>query len=135
MKRINIIIIALAVIGLIACGGNKQPEQKMTSGSSETMAMADHGKMKMESEMKGMHAQERLIYYTCPMKSHKHIHSTEPGKCKECGMKMVAAVVTTADQSDFYGCPMEAHSHLRSDKPGVCESCGMKLKPMRLVKS
>ncbi|MCK5330831.1 MAG: hypothetical protein KAK01_05455 [Candidatus Marinimicrobia bacterium] len=135
MNRINIIISALALIGLVACGGNKQPEHKMMSGSAKTTAMADHEKMKMEGEMKGMPDQEQLIYYTCPMESHKHIHSIEPGKCEECGMKMVAAVVTTVGNAEFYGCPMEAHSHVRSDKPGVCESCGMKLKPMRLEKS
>ncbi len=135
MKRINIVIIALALIGLVACGGKKQPEHKMTSGSSETMAMADHEKMKMEGEMKGMQDEEQLIYYTCPMESHKHVHSQEAGKCPECGMNMVAAVATTADKAEFYGCPMEAHSYVRSDKPGVCEDCGMKLKPMRLKKS
>ncbi|MBC8403141.1 MAG: hypothetical protein H8E14_16765 [Candidatus Marinimicrobia bacterium] len=135
MKRINISIVALALIGLVACGGKKQPEHKMASGSPETMAMADHEKMKMGGEMKGMSDQEQLIYYTCPMEKHKHIHSQEAGNCTECGMKMVEAVVTTEDQAEFYGCPMEAHSHVRSDKPGVCESCGMKLKPMRLNKS
>ena len=121
----KLIVIGLVIISLFwACGKSKAPE---TAGQK-----MDHSKMAMAS---GETDGEQLIYYTCPMESHKHVHSTEPGKCEECGMKMVAAVVTTESQSEFYGCPMEAHSHVRSDKPGVCEDCGMKLKPMRLVKS
>lgn len=121
----KLITIGLVVLSVFwACGKSKVPE---TAGQK-----MDHSKMAMTSgEIDG----ERLIYYTCPMESHKHIHSREAGNCTECGMKMVPAVVTKADHAEFYGCPMEAHSHVRSDKPGVCESCGMKLKPMRLVKS
>ncbi len=81
--------------------------------------------------------EEKIIYYTCPMDSHKHIRSREAGKCSECGMDMVAGVITTEDKADFYGCPMLMHSHIRSDKPGLCDragGCGMNLEPMRLVK-
>ena len=82
-----------------------------------------------------MTADERLIYYTCPMETHKHIHSAQPGNCPDCGMKLVPVLVTTEENKEFYGCPMEAHSHVRSDKPGPCSECGMTLKPMRLAKS
>ncbi len=119
-------LVILAVFG--ACGKSKAPEmveQKMDH-SSMTMAEVDKGQVNPD---------ERVIYYTCPMKSHKHVHSAEPGKCEECGMALVAGVVTSEEHKEFYGCPMEVHSHVRSDKPGVCEDCGMKLKPMRLVKS
>ena len=91
--------------------------------------MEDHPKMSDMSKDKA----EKLIYYTCPMESHKHIHSSEAGTCEECGMKLVKAVITTEDKKEFYGCPMEAHSHVRQDSPGSCESCGMTLKPMRLA--
>ncbi|MCK5685027.1 hypothetical protein KAJ27_12935 [bacterium] len=77
---------------------------------------------------------ENIIYYTCPMPSHKHIHSSTLGKCSECNMELVAAVVSDEKDKEFYGCPMEAHSHVRQEKPGKCDECGMKLKPMRLVK-
>lgn len=77
---------------------------------------------------------EKLIYYTCPMVSHKHIHHREPGKCEECGMKLVEGVVTSEKNKEYYGCPMLIHSHVRSEAPGKCEECGMHLKPMRLKK-
>ena len=67
------------------------------------------------------------------MESHKHIQSAEPGKCPECGMKLVAGVITSESQKEYYGCPMLIHSHVRSEKPGKCDECGMKLMPMRLV--
>ncbi len=78
--------------------------------------------------------EEKIIYYTCPMEEHKHVHSDSAGTCSECGMALVAAVVTSEDKMEFYGCPMLAHSYVRSDQPGTCAECGMKLKPMRLVK-
>jgi len=78
---------------------------------------------------------ERLIYYTCPMAEHKHIHSAQPGQCPDCGMELVAGVVTSEDKMDYYGCPMLTHSYVRSDTAGTCADCGMELKPMRLVKS
>ena len=77
---------------------------------------------------------EKLIYYTCPMDAHKHIRGREAGKCSECGMDMVAGVITTKEKADFYGCPMVMHSHIRSDEAGACKDCGMNLEPMRLVK-
>lgn len=77
---------------------------------------------------------EQVIYFTCPMEEHKHIHSAEPGKCPECGMNLAAGVVTSEDKMEFYGCPMLQHSHVRSDTAGTCAECGMTLKPMRLLK-
>jgi len=79
--------------------------------------------------------EEALIYYTCPMDSHKHVHSSEPGTCSECPMALVKAVTTSEEKMDFYGCPMEAHSHIRGEEPGTCSECSMKFKPMRLVKN
>ena len=78
---------------------------------------------------------EEIVYYTCPMESHKHVHSAQPGECLECSMKMVPAVKTTDADAEFYGCPMPEHSHVRQAEPGSCDECGMKLVPMRLKKT
>ena len=104
------------------------------------LACGQKEEMKMEhkqhaNEAAVQMAEEQFIYYTCPMDEHKHIHSAESGKCTECNMELVQAVVTSKDKMDFYGCPMEAHSHVRTDKLGTCADCGMELKPMRLKKS
>ncbi len=80
-------------------------------------------------------AGEKLIYYTCPMESHSHIHQEGSGVCSECGMKLVPAVITSYDKMEFYGCPMQTHSHIRQTEPGKCSECGMTLMPMRLVLS
>jgi len=112
-----------AMTVLINCGGKDQvPASKQVAPAvaQETTAAAEKG--------------ERLIYYTCPMPEHKHVHSMEPGNCPECGMQLVPAVVTTPEQAEFYGCPMEIHSHVRQAGPGRCPECKMKLEPMRLVK-
>gem|GEM_PF-638641 len=119
MKRLhlNLILASLAALtAFSACGGEKKNEK------------ADPSPQQMSADS------ERLIYYSCPMDSHRHIHSSEAGSCSECGMELVAAVVTTEEKMEFYGCPMEAHSHVRQDSPGVCEGCGMTLEPMRLKK-
>jgi hypothetical protein len=108
---------------LFACG---QKDQAQTEDTHQDHAM-------MQSDTTQM-AAEQVIYYTCPMEEHKHVHSAEPGKCPECGMDLVAGVVTTEDKMEFYGCPMLAHSYVRSDTAGTCPDCGMELKPMRLVK-
>ena len=121
MKRLQITLTltaAAAMLVLSGCG-------KKTGDQSNH---SDQGVQKSTTQ------EERLIYYTCPMDSHKHIHSSEAGRCSECSMELVAAVVTSEDKMDFYGCPMEAHSHVRQDSPGICEGCGMTLEPMRLKK-
>ena len=94
----------------------------------------DHQEHSMDKTEMAQMTEEQLIYYTCPMEEHKHVHSAEPGDCPDCGMKLVAGVVTSEDKMEYYGCPMLTHSHVRSDSAGTCAECGMELKPMRLKK-
>jgi len=58
------------------------------------------------------------VLYACPM--HPEVTSQEPGRCPECGMKLLATAAATA-----YACPM--HPEVTSDQPGRCPRCGMKL--------
>ena len=62
--------------------------------------------------------------YTCPM--HPNIISEEPGRCPECGMKLLPVEAPTS-----YVCPM--HPHVTSESPDRCPECGMKLIPAHLV--
>ena len=119
-------ITPIIILGLIlaACG-------KTDDHAGHNHAMAD---MKKETNAK-VEETERVIYYTCPMDEHKHVHAREPGNCTECGMAMVAGVITSEEKMEYWGCPMEAHAHVRLDAAGTCEDCGMQLKPMRLKKS
>ena len=64
------------------------------------------------------------VIYTCPM--HPAVLSEEPGKCPDCGMKLLATAAPAA-----YACPM--HPEVRSDQPDRCPECGMKLVPAHLV--
>jgi hypothetical protein len=121
----------LLVISFIASGLFLFSCAKKEQSKSETIEQQHNAIDK--TEMAQM-TEEQLIYYTCPMEEHKEVHSAEPGKCPECGMDLVAGVVTTEDKMEFYGCPMLAHSYVRSDTAGTCPDCGMELKPMRLVK-
>ncbi|MBL7052260.1 MAG: hypothetical protein ISS00_00755 [Candidatus Marinimicrobia bacterium] len=116
------LLISAIAAGFLACGGEKK--------EIDTHAGHNHAKHETTQFAKS----ERLIYYTCPMDSHKHIHHREMGKCEECGMSLVAGVITTEEKMDFYGCPMLMHSHIRQETAGKCDECGMALKPMRLVK-
>ncbi|NIA18474.1 MAG: hypothetical protein GWO85_00090 [Simkaniaceae bacterium] len=136
-----IFVIAIFLSGSLMatdCCKNSQKNKDAACGQTDTAVSKDQhmmkkmGNMKGMPGMKGMKMNDEAVYYTCPMASHKHIHSSEPGKCPECGMALVAVEITTAEEADFYGCPMESHSHVRSDKPGTCDECGMKLKPMKL---
>jgi FtsP/CotA-like multicopper oxidase with cupredoxin domain len=65
------------------------------------------------------------LVYTCPM--HPEVISEQPGRCPECGMKLLAA----AAPATGYVCPM--HPAVVSEGPGRCPECGMKLLPDRLV--
>jgi FtsP/CotA-like multicopper oxidase with cupredoxin domain len=51
---------------------------------------------------------------------HPEVTSEEPGRCPECGMKLLATAVAAT-----YACPM--HPEVTSDQPGRCPQCGMKL--------
>ncbi|MCF7802198.1 MAG: hypothetical protein K9N34_09300 [Candidatus Marinimicrobia bacterium] len=142
-------VIGLLTIGLVACSGkekdtaNTQMDQhQQMNGSTDHDHMTTNGNMDgtMDHDQMAMNgvekqAGEKLIYYTCPMPAHKNVHSDQPGKCPECGMKLVETVVTDTAEAQFWGCPMPSHSHVRMEKPGDCPECGMNLKPMRLVKN
>jgi FtsP/CotA-like multicopper oxidase with cupredoxin domain len=58
------------------------------------------------------------VLYTCPM--HPEVSSDQPGRCPQCGMKLLATAAAT-----IYACPM--HPEVTSDQPGRCPQCGMKL--------
>ncbi len=120
MKYLFIIVLFTSL--LIACKGKTE-----VSAAKTDSPLAKH-----ETHMQA--DGEKLVYYTCPMESHKHIHSSAPGFCSECNMALVPAVVTSEEKHEFYGCPMEIHSHIRHDAPGRCEECKMELKPMRLAR-
>jgi CopA family copper-resistance protein len=98
-------------------------------------------------------AAAQTVTYTCPM--HQEIHSSKPGNCPKCGMKLVKEkpkvvkqpIVQKHDQMPiqkdnmqmqpvtYYTCPM--HPEIHSPKPGNCPKCGMKLvkeKPNIVVK-
>ncbi|MCP4452902.1 MAG: hypothetical protein GY809_15680 [Planctomycetes bacterium] len=113
----------LCVLLVVACtlimGCSKSESENTPSGTPAGQAAVE----------------ESLIYYTCPMESHKHVHSSEPGTCSECPMALVKAVTTSEEKMEFYGCPMESHSHIRRDESGTCTECSMELKPMRLDKT
>jgi FtsP/CotA-like multicopper oxidase with cupredoxin domain len=68
---------------------------------------------------------DTTVVYVCPM--HPEVVSQEPGRCPECGMKLLA----TAAAAATYVCPM--HPEVVSQEPGRCPECGMKLLSSQLV--
>lgn len=120
--RLLTLIILSGVLYLFSC-----------SEKSDVKTDSSADKIQHSDSMTGMQ-ENQVVYYTCPMEEHKHIHSDKPGKCPECNMNLVAAVNASGEDAEYYGCPMETHSHIRHEKAGKCEECGMNLKPMRLVK-
>lgn len=118
-----LILVSIALF-LFACG---QKEEAKTEHKHHDHEMKESPSARM--------AEEKVIYYTCPMAEHKQVHSAQPGQCPDCGMELVAGVITTEEMMEYYGCPMLTHSYVRSDTAGTCADCGMELKPMRLVKS
>jgi len=101
----------------------------------DSMKMHDHKAMEMKQGMEKEKGTEKALYYTCSMESHKHVRSSEPGKCPECGMNLVKVVEVDEREADFFGCPIPGHQHIRSDEPGKCPEDGMLLLPMKLKKS
>src|SRR5918992_6296046 len=62
------------------------------------------------------------VVYACPM--HPEVIQDEPGRCPQCGMKLLATAMT-------YACPM--HPEVTSEEPTHCPHCGMKLLPAALI--
>lgn len=100
--------------------GNPEAEMKqmkMDKGEKEDHSGQKHD---MDSEM----TEQASGIFTCPMDSHSHIVNVGPGKCAECGMKLVPVEETSG--RTFFICPMPEDSVV-SAAPGRCEKCGMKL--------
>ena len=119
MKRFLVILGPVLVLGILACTRENKAEE------AEAGPITDEPAVQVAEV-------ERVLYSTCPMESHKHIHANEEGTCPECGMTLVAVVQTEETHAEFYGCPMPEHRHVRHGEPGTCEECGMKLVPMKL---
>ena len=125
MKITQITIWLVVSLGMLVCGGKKSAEEQT---KQEVPAVATH-------EMYESIIVDKVMYYTCPMEDHKHVHNHVAGKYPECGVELVAVVMGDESNRDFYSCPMAEHSHVRNDQPGKCGEGGMELVPIRLEKS
>jgi hypothetical protein len=124
MNKMILTISVATIFGLVACNSEKSTMDNSKHGNKKT-----HVKETSESM-----TENAVVYYTCPMETHKHIYSVEQGKCEVCGMDLVSVVKGTEEHKDYYGCPMAEHSHVRSDEPGTCAECGMALVPLKFSK-
>jgi FtsP/CotA-like multicopper oxidase with cupredoxin domain len=66
------------------------------------------------------------LTYVCPM--HPEVTSSTPGRCPQCGMKLLA----TERPGAQFVCPM--HPDVRRNSAERCPKCGMKLVPAHLVR-
>ncbi len=132
--NIKITMLVLSLGLLWGCQDKHKGHDHSESAKPKPMAMDQKMDGKMDQGHSSMEVGDDVAYYTCPMPSHSHINSTEPGSCTECGMALVAALEVTSDEADYFGCPMPIHSHVRSDDSGQCPECGMNLKPYKLSK-
>lgn len=98
-------------------------QMKMDMTQKEMKKDSSEMKMEMKSESEEKPEASSGIY-TCPMDEHAHIVQYGPGKCPECGMKLVPAEETSG--RSFYVCPMPQDSVVSSE-PGKCPKCGMEL--------
>ena len=69
---------------------------------------------------------EGAAIYACPM--HPAVVRDDPGRCPECGMKLLAEAAPTG-----FACPM--HPEVASETASHCPQCGMKLVPARLIRT
>jgi FtsP/CotA-like multicopper oxidase with cupredoxin domain len=69
--------------------------------------------------------------YGCPM--HPEVVREEPGRCPECGMKLLPQPAPTPAKTAMprYACPMDPE--VVNVEPDRCPKCGMKLLPIELV--
>jgi Cu(I)/Ag(I) efflux system membrane fusion protein/cobalt-zinc-cadmium efflux system membrane fusion protein len=81
-----------------------EPEEKQKLQHKEHPE-AEMKQMKMDEKEK---AESASGVFTCPMDSHSHIVQMGPGKCPECGMKLVPAEETSG--RTVFVCPMPEDS-------------------------
>ena len=65
--------------------------------------------------------------YTCTM--HPEVMKKRPGKCPECGMKLVKAKKSMAQMA--YQCPMKCEGEKTYAKAGKCPKCEMDMVKMK----